>query len=279
MMQTGKGAQFRRRSTLERFASTAGRLLPSPLRDALSGSYERALSNLRPERMVCTLPGGERVRLLPSFRQVTWNGDEYDAFRRDIRPGDVVFDVGANLGAYTLLFAQWAGPEGRVFAFEPAPQPYQGLRQLLDANGITSRVTPIQAAVSASEGTAVFFASGTDGASRIVDGAGEGTISVATVTIDAVCRREHVLPRFIKVDAEGAELDVLRGARETIAAAGAGLKLYVEMHPHLWSDYDATRMAIETEMARQGLRAERLDGDKAIWNVEGICLRLVPCAS
>ena len=279
MMQTGKGAQFRRRSTLERFASTAGRLLPSPLRTALSGTYERALSTLRPERMVCTLPGGERIRLLPSSRQVTWNADEYDAFRRDIRPGDVVFDVGANLGAYTLLFAQWAGAEGRVFAFEPAPQPYEGLRQLLDANALASRVTPIQAAVSASEGTAMFLASGTDGASRIVDGEGDGTISVPTVTIDAVCRRERVRPRFIKVDAEGAELDVLRGARETIAAAGAGLKLYVEMHPHLWRDVRATRAALEEEMSRQGLRAERLDGDPAIWNVEGICLRLVPCAS
>ena len=279
MMQTGKSAQFRRRSTLERFAATAGRLLPAPVRTALSGTYERALSNLRPERMVCSLPGGERIRLLPSLRQVTWNADEYDAFRRDVRPGDVVFDVGANLGAYTLLFAQWVGAQGRVFAFEPAPQPYQGLRQLLDANALASRVTPMQAAVSAVEGTATFFASGTDGASRIVDGVVDGTISGPTVTIDSVCRREGVLPRFIKVDAEGAELDVLRGARETIAAAGADLRLYVEMHPHLWSDVRATRAAIEEEMARQGLRAERLDGDPAIWNVEGICLRLVPCAS
>ena len=279
MMQTGKGAQFRRRSTLERLASTAGQVLPAPLRTALQGTYERALSNGRPERLVCTLPGGERIRLLPSLRQVTWNPDEYDAFRRDVRPGDVVFDVGANLGAYTLLFGQWVGAEGRVFAFEPAPQPYEGLRQLLDANALASRVTPVQAAVSSSEGTATFFATGADGANRIVDGAADGTISVPTVTIDAVCRRERVLPRFIKIDAEGAELDVLRGARETIAAAGKELKLYVEMHPHLWSDVGATRAALEAEMARQGLRAERIDGDPAIWNVEGICLRLVPCAS
>ena len=93
------------------------------MREALRGGYERALSQLRPEQMVCTLPGGERIRLLPSLRQVTWNTDEYDAFRRDVRPGDVVFDVGANLGAYTMLFAQWVGPAGGCFAFEPAPEP------------------------------------------------------------------------------------------------------------------------------------------------------------
>ena len=219
------------------------------------------------------------MRLLPALRQVTWNTDEYDAFRRDVRPGDVVFDVGANLGAYTLLFAQWVGTSGRVFAFEPAPAPFEGLTQLVDVNGVSSRVTVVKAAVSAADGTATFLAEGVDGASRLVDAARRGAVTVPTVTIDTVCRRENVAPRVIKIDAEGAELDVLRGARGTIAAAGSSLKLYVEMHPHLWPDFEATRRAIEDELSHQRLRAERLDGDPAIWNIEGVCLRLVPCGS
>ena len=96
-MYSGKGSQFRRRSAIERLASQAGQMVPEAMREALRGSYERTLATLRPGRMVCTLPGGERVRLLPSLRQVTWNRDEYDAFRRDVHSGDVVFDVGANL--------------------------------------------------------------------------------------------------------------------------------------------------------------------------------------
>ena len=277
-MQTGIGTQFRRPSALERLASQAGRVLPAPVRAALQGSYERALSRLRPERLVCTLPGGERIRLLPSLRHVTWNSDEYDAFRRDVRPGDVVFDVGANLGAYTLLFAQWVGATGRVFAFEPAPQSHDGLTRLLAANGVSSRVSVTQAAVSSIEGSAAFLADGLDGASRIVSG-GPGTLTVPTVTIDDMCRREGIKPRLIKIDAEGAELEILRGARQTIAAGGTALRVYVEMHPHLWADVDVTRTAIEEELARQHLRAERLDGDPATWNIEGVCLRLVPCAS
>ena len=278
-MQTGKGSQFRRLTPLERFASRAGRVVPRPLRTALRGGYERALSRLRPEQMVCTLPGGECVRLLPSLRQVTWNPDEYDAFRRDVTAGDIVFDVGANLGAYTLLFAQWVGRSGRVFAFEPAPEPLDGLRRLLDANEVSSRVTVLNAAVSATDGTATFFADGVDGTSRLVNASVVGAVTVPTVTIDTICRRENVRPALIKIDAEGAELDVLRGARETIAAGGMRLKLYVEMHPQLWSDNRAMRAAIEEELAYQRLRAERLDGDPAIWNIEGVCLRLVPCGS
>ena len=278
-MQTGHGTRFRRASAFERLASRVGRAVPPSMRAALRGGYERALSQLRPEHMVCTLPGGERVRLLPSLRQVTWNSDEYDAFRRDVTPGDVVLDVGANLGAYTLLFAQWVGPSGRVLAFEPAPEPREGLMRLLEANGLSSRVKVVQAAVSDAEGSAIFRADGVNGGSRLVGRPEAGAVTVPTVTIDAVCSREGVTPRFIKIDAEGAELDVLRGARETIAAAGAGLKLYVEMHPHLWTDFGTTRAAIEDELARQRLRPQRLDGDPAIWNIEGVCLRLVTCAS
>ena len=275
-MHTGKGSSFRRQSALERVAARMGRALPGSFRDALRDRYERVLSRVQPERLVCTLPGGERIRLLPSLRQVTWNPDEYDAFRKDVRLGDVVFDVGANLGAYTLLFAQWVGASGRVVAFEPAPAPHEGLTKLLAANGLASRVEVQRAAVSATEGSAEFLADGVDGASRIASGGGT---TVPTVTIDGVCARMGVVPRVIKIDAEGAELDVLRGARATIAAAGRDLKLYVEMHPHLWPDFDVTRAAVEAELARQHLRAQRLDGDPAIWNIEGVCLRLVPCAS
>ncbi|HXG55000.1 MAG TPA: FkbM family methyltransferase [Vicinamibacterales bacterium] len=234
---------------------------------------------LQSDRLVCTLPGGERVRLLPRYRTVTWNPDEYAAFRTEIAPGDVVIDVGANLGAYTLLFAQWVGATGRVFAFEPAPEAFEGLTSLLAVNGLSSRVTACRAAVSSSEGQVSFLAAGAEGANRIVGAEWPGdVVMVPATTIDAVCGRNGVMPRLIKIDAEGAELDVLKGARGTIAAA-CGLRLYVEMHPHLWKDFGVTRADIEMELARQKLRAERIDGNPAVWAIEGVCLRLVPCGS
>lgn len=278
-MDTGRGSHFRRPSTLEVLASKASRLLPEALRARLRGAFARTLSAVDPGSLVATLPGGERVRLLPALRSLSWNQEEYEAFRRDVRPGDVVFDVGANLGAYTLLFAQWVGPTGRVFAFEPAAAPFAGLNALLAENGVSSRVTAVSAAVSGAEGTVTFLADAADGETRITTREGAGTVTVPITTIDVVCRREGMIPRLIKIDAEGAELDVLQGARETIAAAGKDLRLYVEMHPHLWAENRVTREAILEELEFQQLRAERLDGHPDIWNIEGVCLRLRPCGS
>lgn len=275
-MQRGGSARFRRASVVDRVAAAAGSLLPRRLRPLLGRAYGAALSVLRPSDLVAVLPRGERIRLHPRYRGLTWNPEEYQAFRAELRPGDTALDVGANLGAYTLLFAHHVGPAGRVVAFEPAPEPREGLGALVGINGFEGRVTVIAAAATDREGTAPFRAHGLDGANRLDSG---GEAEVATTTIDATCRRLQLSPRLIKIDAEGAELQVLRGARETIRAAGAELRLYVEMHPHLWASAGASREAIETELRAQRLEARRLDGGADIWGIEGVCLRLVPCAS
>jgi FkbM family methyltransferase len=233
---------------------------------------------LLPDGLVARLPAGEQVRLSAEHRHLGWNRYEYDAFRADITPGDVVLDLGANIGAYSVLFARWTGDAGHVFAFEPAPESRRTLIDVLQTNGVSHRVSVLAAAVGSSCGRAPFLANGSDGANRITNGDRAGSVDVETTTIDAFCERMRIVPGFMKVDVEGAELAVLRGARRTIASA-KNLKLYVEMHPRLWPEYGVTQADIEEELRLQKLRAERLDGSADLWNLEGVCLRLVRCAS
>jgi FkbM family methyltransferase len=282
-MEFGTGQAFRDASWFERVAALfRAPLARSPLKRPLTRAYEAVLDRLPGDRLVCHFPQGESVRLAAAFRQVTWNAEEYHAFKSDIAAGDTVLDVGANLGAYAVLFGQWVGPAGRVFAFEPAPEARRGLERHVALNGLDDRIVVRPEAMSEREGTVRFRASGPHGDNRIMkidrDDAPD-RIDVATTSIDTFCRERNLQPRFIKVDVEGAELDVLRGARETIAAAGRSLDLYVEMHPHLWPAFGTSRAEIEGELERQHLRPERLDGRPDVWSIEGVCLRLIPCSA
>jgi FkbM family methyltransferase len=227
------------------------------------------------------LPGGEVVLVAPAFRHITWNPDEYTAFRAAVRTGDVVFEAGANVGAYTMLFAQWAGAAGRVFAFEPDPTAYAGLQQHIALNAVGDRVTPVAAAVADGRDARLRFALGeSSGVSRLVqpsEALAMKTSDVRAVSIDQFCAEHRLTPQVIKIDVEGAELAALRGARSTVAAAGPGLHLFVEMHPHLWARLGMSADDVRRECEAQGLVAERLDGSSQdLWQTEGVCLRLRP---
>ena len=150
---------------------------------------------------------------------------EPQLFRQLVKAGDVVLDVGANIGAHTLFFARQVTPTGHVHAFEPQRLVYYTLCGNLALNDVTN-VVCCQSAVGASAGTIMvppvdYSRPGNFG--RIMLGNHATGESVPLVTIDGLA-----LPRcnFIKVDVEGMELDVLHGAAQTIARCRP--YLYVE---------------------------------------------------
>lgn len=135
-------------------------------------------------------------------------------FSRKIQEGDVVFDVGANVGFYTLMAAQLVGPTGKVVAFEPVLRNLRYLKEHLSLNGI-SNVVVIDAAVSDSDGEVNFDPSPNNSAGHF---SSDGALRVRTVRLDDVVFRDHLPPPdCIKIDVEGAELMVLLGAGQLIA--------------------------------------------------------------
>ena len=271
--RVGSGRHFRSASWLERGVEWLRRGGARKAPPILRRLHEFVLDALPGEHLVSTLPGGERVRLSARCRQLSWNPEEYEAFRRIVRPGFTVLDVGANVGAYTVLFAQWAGPAGRVIAFEPAPASIAGLRRQLQLNGLAGRVDVVEAAVAGTVGTASFESDGASGANALGAGAGGAhTITVTTTTIDAFCAERGLRPDVIKIDVEGAELDVLRGARRTLQAAS--IAVFVEFHPSAWAARGIAPQDLRAELASQELVAEPLDPAIDIWNTEGISVRL-----
>lgn len=150
---------------------------------------------------------------------------------KELKPGNVFYDVGANVGLYTLLAATLVA-SGRVYAMEPLAANVGYLRKHLELNGIQN-VEVLELAVSDQAGTAHFEAEETRAMGRIGTG---GYVVVQTSTLDVLLQEGRVAPPdFIKMDIEGAEFSALLGARGCFARYRPKLFLAThgkEVHEH-----------------------------------------------
>lgn len=140
---------------------------------------------------------------------------------RMVEPGDVVFDCGCHQGLTTLLFSEWTGPEGAVVAFEALPENVEALRRNLELNDARN-VEVVHAAVGASGGRASLE----ERPNAKVSAGGFG-IDVPRVALDGFADRR---PSLLKIDVEGYEAEVLKGAREVLATRP---RVVLELHAPL----------------------------------------------
>ena len=147
----------------------------------------------------------------------TYESDLDAAARKLIRHGDMVYDVGANVGYVSLLSAQLSGKNGKVFAFEALPANVERLRKNVLINALESRITVTHAAVINSNHPVSFLThpSGAMGKALGSDGRDEqydGQITVPGLALDVfVYGENHPAPDIIKMDIEGGEGKALAG--------------------------------------------------------------------
>ena len=136
---------------------------------------------------------------------------------RTLRAGDVAFDVGANLGYFTLLMATNVGPSGRVVAFEPDPDMVSALERNLSRNIRDADSVVALAAAAGAEAGKVAFKRGWRATRGAVVATG-GDFEVDMMTVDDAAGRFGA-PRLLKIDVEGGEVDVLAGASDVLDTA------------------------------------------------------------
>ena len=162
-----------------------------------------------------------------------WEPDLSHWLADRLRPGDVVVDIGANIGYFSLLAAGRVGPSGRVIAFEPVPAIADLLQDNADRNGYDVHV--VRAVVGDHDGESEMFRADDRNIGRSSTAGGVGTTSQGVLPMTTAVRaiEPDLWPRirFIKVDVEGDDQRVLRGLEPILRAVPPGAAVFVEVTP------------------------------------------------
>jgi FkbM family methyltransferase len=178
-----------------------------------------------------------------------------EALRRHVRPGAVVYDVGANIGFFSLLAARLAGPAGRVEAFEPIARSATAVAVNARLNGLSGAIGVRAVAVGEAAGMAELLVNREHSWSHLAD-RGEhpqarARVGVPVVGLDAMIERGEIAPPdVVKIDVEGSEGAVLRGLARTLAARP--VVVIVELHE--------TNAEVAGLLGALGYELDNLDG-------------------
>jgi len=213
------------------------------------------------------IPGTRPIRLCYTRSQ---NGiARYDALQvlwlsTHLTEGDTAIDIGAHYGVYSILMAAMCGQTGHVVAFEPDPYAREMLVKNLNLNPSIKRPTVELCACSDKIGEATLFSRGGNSQSSLARSAVEFSaahkseeIRVSLVTLDSYLS-EHNLPapRCVKIDAEGAEIRILKGAKQVLSS---NADLVCELHPYAWPVFGDTLAELKDLAAAAGRRVRYLD--------------------
>jgi FkbM family methyltransferase len=219
------------RSVLRSLVMGGARTVPPQLRSALArapGVRRLYAGIVAPDRTTISrvVAGPLRGTLIeydPAAENRYWGGRFERGTQRLMTElpldGAIAWDVGAHVGFFSLLLAKRCE---RVLAVEPAPGHATRLRANVELN--RAPVEVIEAAVGREPGTAHLVLADDGFSNRVVDG--DGGVAVPQTTLDRLAE-EHGFPAFIKIDVEGAELDVLLGGANVLSRRP---RLLIEAH-------------------------------------------------
>jgi FkbM family methyltransferase len=179
-----------------------------------------------------------------------------------LAPGEVALDVGANLGWYSLLLSRLSAPGAEIFAFEPDPKCFELLRRNLARNGATG-VQALNVALGERGGMAVLhrYKASNCGRHTLLEGSTSGdTVEVPVMTLESFWRERGLGERrvsLLKIDVEGFEYFVLRGAGEVL---GRCRRIVLEYSPQSLKLAGLAAGKLTGLLGRFRLRAHRFAG-------------------
>lgn len=179
------------------------------------------------------------------------------------RPGDVAVDAGAHQGLWTFRLAKAVGPSGHVFAFEPSAEYAPSLQRIVRRAGLAN-VTVLPLALGERDGHSGFRIRDDDGRrltgeSRLATAGERGDAEVEVARLDGLLERHPRLAetRLLKVDVEGGELPLFRGAADLLRKARP--RIYVEIEERHCRRFGWGRQDVLDHLASSGYRSEAVN--------------------
>jgi len=158
-----------------------------------------------------------------------------------VKEGDVVLDIGANIGYYVLIESKLVGEQGKVYAIEPVSSNLAQLQQNLKLNNCKN-VEVFKLAVGDKNGKAKIYIPEKGNLSTLDKNALEGNLrsveEIEVITVDSFLDKKPK-PNFIRMDVEGYEFYIVKGMSKTLKL---NLKLFIEIHPHKMSEKQLCEM-------------------------------------
>lgn len=154
-----------------------------------------------------------------------------ELFKREIKKGDVVLDIGAHIGYYTLLAAKLVGEKGKVFAFEPDPTNFGLLKRNVKTNGYKNVILVQKAISNKTEKIKLYLSKDNLGDHRIYNSHdGRQSIEIEAIRLDDYFKNHEEGVDFIKMDIQGAEGSAIQGM-PLILQGSKNVKIVMEFWP------------------------------------------------
>jgi len=208
----------------------------------------------------------ETIRLDESLRRWDINAEAeiHHLLGQYLQPNDVFVDIGANFGLHTVYAAKLVGEQGRVFAFEPVDNHLNLLHKNLDLSHVRERVEIVSSALSNSaESSLTFYLPPEEEiavtASLSAESENLEAIKVSNARLDDYWSDIDRQIKLIKIDVEGAELEVLRGAEELLRRWKP--KLLIEVHGFALPSFGTSVQEFRKFLADLGYQENRLESE------------------
>jgi FkbM family methyltransferase len=222
--------------------------------------YDSVVNTVACSGLDRVINGTDRILISPKYRNIgeLYEPEVWKHLMSNVRPGDVIADVGAHIGLYTIALAKRLNVKGHIVAFEPDEDNFQDMTAHIALNGLEGTAHPVRAAVGTVDGE-IGFTCDQDTQNRILPQQTPNGRTVPAIRLDSFFDRQRV--DILKVDVEGFEEEVLKGGLQLLSDSERAPRLiYLEVHPYNWELCGTTSESLLRHLHESGYDVETPDG-------------------